>query len=266
MLRPLKWFCGFGLGLLGPGLVLAVLSRWGGDFDGDFEPDTVRIGAVSLHMFGTDGDTAERPRPARPIGQSAYARLQHGLSANDWVFDFLHRDDPDEVAFVRKKALEIVGDAATDQEKAERLLAWMSTHWDRTAEYSTVNAADLLRLNGGMCESAGFVVGILETLHIKAREVCGGRAGQTAVEAWLNGGWRVLRYGATSVENRSMVDILSGEGEEETACIVYYWRDLNGKVLRAKLWYDKPVAPLFVGDRGLDTRQLPDLGRVKLTY
>ncbi len=267
MVPSLRWLGGFALGLFGPALLLcATLRVWGVDFDGDAEADTVLVGGSNVHLFWTGGDSARRPSPARPIGQNAYAILQHGLTGNDWVFDFLHRDDPVEVAFVRSAAERIVGDAPTDQAKAERLLAWMASHWDRSAEYSTVNAAELLRLNGGMCESAGFVVGILETLGIKAREVCGGRDGGTAVEAWLNGGWRVLRYGASTLESRSMVNILEDTAEKETACIVYYWRGLDGKILRTKLWYEEPVAQLFDTKGGLDPLRLPDLERIKLTY
>jgi len=247
------------------GVSWGALAGLGFDYDGDGSHDSLRIGGMAIHFFWTGDDT---PDEARPIGANWDSVLREALTHNDFVFDFLHRDDPAEVAAVRAAAREIVGDAATDRQKVERLLGWLAANWNFKVEHSAVNAAALLEKREGMCETSGFVVGALDALGIKAREVNVARPGPaplTAVEVWLDGKWRVADFfGSGRIDARSIVEMLPGR--ESEACIVYYWRDPKGKLLRSKLWYDARVATLFVTDRGLSLRRVPDLAQLRLSY
>lgn len=242
---------------------------WGGatryDFDGDGTYDSLRVGGVGIHLFWTGGDAREEPRP---IGANWDTVLRQALLRNDFVFDFLHRDDPAEVATVRAAAMGIVGDAVTDRQKVERLLAWLGTSWNFKVEYSVVNAAALLAKREGMCETSGFVVGALDTLGIKAREVniaAPGPAPEIAVEVWLEGKWRVADvFGTRRIDPRSTIELMAGR--EPDVSIVYYWKDPKGKLLRGKLWYDPRVATLFNTDHGLEPRRIPDLRQLRISY
>jgi transglutaminase superfamily protein len=255
---------------IGVGLALSAIVVWGltarlgFDYDGDGSNDSSRIGGLAIHFFWTGDDT---PDEARPIAANWDSVLREALSHNDFVFDFLHRDDPAEVAVVRAAARQIVGDAATDRQKVERLIDWLGVNWNFKEERSVVNAAALLQKRKGMCETSGFVVGALDTLGIKAREVnvAGpGPAPPIAVEVWLDGKWRVADvFGKGGIDRRSIVEMLPGR--ESEACIVYYWRDPKGKLLRSKLWYDARVATLFVTDHGLSA-PVADLAQLRLSY
>jgi hypothetical protein len=216
------------------------------DGDGDGAPDTVRVGNHDASVFLTRG-SAEAPS-AHWVAPGWQRVMDAALRDGDFVGDALHRDRPREAQALRDAAVEIVGDAATPRQKAERLLAWMDGHWDFSVERSTVNAAALLKRRQGMCESSGFVVGMLEVLGIKSREVNVAQDGffpDIAVEAWLDGHWRVLHVfdPPRRVDERSIVEMLPGR--ERNACIVYYWRDDQGRTRRTKIWYDQASAPLF---------------------
>lgn len=246
-------------------LARGTTERLGFDYDGDGSNDSVRLVGVNIHLFWTGDDT---PDESRPVGANWDSVLREAVTGNDFVLDFLHCDDPAEVATVRAAALEIVGDAATDRQKVERLLAWLGANWNFKVEYSIVNAADLLEKREGMCETSGFVVGVLAALGIKAREVNVARPGpapETAVEVWLDGKWQVADvFGSRRIDPRGIVEMLPGR--ESEACIVYYWRDTKGRLLRSKLWYDPKVARLFSTDRGLSARQVPDLAQLRISY
>ena len=58
-------------------------------------------------------------RPAKPPAsgatETAHAVLREGLATNRWVFEALHRDDPEEVAEVRTVAESLTEGAATDR-------------------------------------------------------------------------------------------------------------------------------------------------------
>jgi hypothetical protein len=199
----------------------------------------------------------------RPLGRNWDAVLHQALARNDFVLDFLNRSDRHEWQTVRKAADDMVGDAATDRTKVERVLSWMATNWDFSVERSTVNAAQLLEGRRGMCESVGFVVGVLDTLGIRAREVNDAR-GAIDVEAWVDGRWRVLNlWGSRTVGERGMLESESGSRADDV-CIVYYWRDPKGKLFRTKLWYDPRVADIFETAHGL--RQVPPLDTLRVSY
>ena len=76
------------------------------DFDGDASCDSLTIGGLGIHLFWTGENASDEGRPVGANGQSI---LREALLHNDFVFDFLNRTDPAEVARVRKAALEIVG-------------------------------------------------------------------------------------------------------------------------------------------------------------
>jgi len=235
------------------------------DYDGDGFLDSLRVGDFQVHLFASR-DTA--PDEARPVGENWERVLREGLAGNDFVFDFLHRAEASEVANVRAAAIEIVGDAATDREKVQRILDWLSANWDFSVEHSFVNAFLLLKKRQGRCETSGLLVGMLDTLGIKAREVTvatPGPAPSLAVEVWLEGKWHVADlFGQRRIDERSVVEMLPGR--ESEAGIVYYWRDTRGRLLRSKLWHDPLVAQLFVTDRGLSARDIPTLGDLRISY
>jgi len=257
-------------------VLLSVLLAWvavrtfGYDLDGDSSPDTVALGKFHFHLFWTGKDLSAKPvEEGRPVSRNWDDTLHEALAKNDFVFEFLHREDREEVATVREAAERIVGDARTDRQKVQRLLAWMTENWDFSIEHSTVNAAALLQLRQGMCETSGFFVGVLDTLGIKAREVNDAVPGQgpdTAVEVWLDGKWRVAYlFGSPKyIDDRSVLEMFAGN--ESDVCIVYYWRDPNGKLFRGKLWYDERVAPIFRTRRGLTVREVPDLAQLRTSY
>jgi hypothetical protein len=256
---------GFALGLLGPVLVLgAALGLLGRDFDADGWGDTLAAGRLRAHIFWTGPGPEPLEATGRTPTESAHDVLRQALLRNDFVLEFLHRDDPEEVAFVRAAAERIVEGASSDRDKVERLLSWMRSNWDRSVEYSVVNAAELLRQSGGMCESSGFVVGVLDTLGIKARMVSSMLGPVTAVEVWLDGHWRVLILGSRSVDERSLLEI--NPGGEENAAIVFFWKDAHGRIRRGKLWYQEAVARVFRSDQGISAGAMPDLSRVRLTH
>jgi transglutaminase superfamily protein len=235
------------------------------DYDGDHFGDTLQIGDIGIHLFWTGGDGREE---ARPIGSNWEGVLRHAVTHNDFVFEFLHRDDSREVAEVTAAARGIVGDAATEREKVQRLLGWLGDNWDFTQEHSVVNAAALLARREGMCETSGFVVGMLDALGIRAREVTTaslGPAPQIAVEAWLDRRWRVVDlFGRRDIRDQSTIELMAGR--EGDVSIVYYWRDPRGRLLRSKLWFEPHVARLFEHETGLSPRELPDLRRLRISY
>lgn len=233
------------------------------DFDGDASCDSLTIGGLGIHLFWTGERASDEGRPVGANGQSI---LRQALLHNDFVFDFLNRTDPDEVARVRKAAIEIVGDAATDRQKVERLLGWLGRNWDFSVERSVVSATALLDKRYGMCETSGLVVGLLDTLGIKAREIATSGPGLGIdVEVWLDGKWRLAQvFGKKQVEDRSIIETLPGH--ESEACIVYYWRDPEGKLFRTKLWYEPRIAAIFQTDRGLSEREVPDVSQLRVSY
>jgi hypothetical protein len=136
-----------------------------------------------------------------------------------------------------------------------------------------VNAADLLAREQGMCETAGLVVGALDTLGIRAREVNdipAGRGPGIAVEAWLDGGWRVVHVFAKPpyVDDRSILDLR--RGDERNVAIVFYWRDPSDPkrlLRRTKLWYEPRLDPVFRTSRGVSGRQVPrSLADLRISY
>ncbi len=256
-----------GLGALVAIVIAAgLLGKGGGitsDFDGDAFSDSVSIGDRSIHLFWTGDRVSDL---GRPVGANWRSTLREALRRNDFVFAFLDRTDAVEVARVRKAALEIVGDAATDRQKVERILGWLDRNWDFSVERSVVSAAALLDKRYGMCETSGLVVGMLDTLGIKAREVATSGPGLGIdVEVWLEGRWRLAQvFGKRHVEDRSIIETLPGH--ESEACIVYYWKDPKGALFRTKLWYDLRIADIFRTDRGLAGRAIPDLSQLRLSY
>jgi len=258
---------GRGIGaLVAIGLAVCLLGNVGrlrSDFDGDASYDSLTIGGLGIHLFWTGENASDE---GRPVGANWQSILRQALRRNDFVFEFLNRTDPGEVAQVRKAAIAIVGDAATDRQKVERLLVWLDRNWDFSVERSVVNAASLLEKRYGTCETSGVVVALLDTLGIKAREVATSGPGLGIdVEVWLDGKWRLTRvFGKRQVEDRSLLETLPGH--ESEACIVYYWRDPSGKLFRTKLWYDPRVAAIFRTDHGLSEREVTDAGQLRVSY
>ncbi len=247
-------------------LVVCLLGNLGtlcSDFDGDASCDSFAVGGLGIHLFWTGENASDE---GRPVGANWQSILREALLRNDFVFDFLNRTDPGEVARVRETALEIVGDAATDRQKVERILGWLGRNWDFGVERSVVNAAALIEKRHGMCETSGLVVGLLDTLGIKAREVATSGPGLGIdVEVWLDGKWRLAQvFGKRQVEDRSILDTLPGH--ESEACIVYYWKDPKGKLFRTKLWYDPRISAIFQTDHGLSERQVADIGQLRVSY
>ena len=114
--------------------------------------------------------------------------------------------------------------------------------------------------------TSGLVVGRLDTLGIKAREIATSGPGFAIdVEVWLDGKWRLAQvFGKKQVEDRSILETLPGH--ESEACIVYYWRDPRGKLFRTKLWYEPRIAAIFRTDRGLSEREVPDVSQLRVSY
>ncbi|HLA79487.1 MAG TPA: transglutaminase domain-containing protein [Vicinamibacteria bacterium] len=243
--------------------MLLVVHWFGSDFDGDGFGDSLSLGGLSVHFLWTGDRVSDQ---GRPMGENWKAILREALLTNDFVLEFLNRTDAAEVARVRKAAIEIVGDATSDRQKVERLLGWLDRGWDFSVERSVVNASALLEKRHGMCETSGLVVGLLDSLGIKAREVATSGPGLGIdVEVWIEGKWRLARvFGNRQLENRSIIETLPGH--EFDACIVYYWRDLKGKLFRTKLWYDPRIAAIFLTDHGLSEGAVPDVSRLRVSY
>jgi len=119
-----------------------------------------------------------------------------------------------------------------------------------------------------MCETSGFLVGMLDALGIKAREVTvasTGEAPKISVEAWLEDKWHVVDlFGRRDIRRRSVIEMMPRR--ERDISIVYYWRDPQGRLLRSKLWHSRRVAPLFVAEAGLRESDLPDVARLRISY
>ena len=160
------------------------------DIDQDSWPDTLAFHQLRFSVFRTTAP----PLPAdHPAGLDAEAILRDALRQNDFVGDFLHRDDAAEVKTVRSAAISLVRGSTTDREKVEHVLSWLASNWDFSVERSTVNAAELWARRQGKCETSGFLVGILATLGIQAREVSDSRFA-LAVEVRLENRWRVAYW------------------------------------------------------------------------
>ncbi len=235
----------------------ATTAAVAGALDGRLE---IPLGVSRLQVSWTPAEA-----PGSGTTEVAHAILREGLATNGWVFEYLHRDNPAEVAEVRAVADEIVGDAPTDRLKVERLLRWLAEDWDFSVEHSVVNAAELLRRGQGQCETIAMLVGLLDTLDIQARYASdvGGGLG-TALEVWLEGGWRTIDVLRQSLDDRSMFE--RAEGHEGDLCIVYVWRDPNNqnRLVRSKLWFTPQLRPIFTTNKGL--RVLPDVTELRMSY
>ena len=134
--------------------------------------------------------------------------------------------------YLKNKALEIVGDAADDKQKAERLLRWIidEFEYDYTYTTSTQNACDILsRLlnqtdNRIVCaEYARIMTAFCRVLGIKARYV-EGLSATTGASSWQGHAWVQVFFNGTW----NMCDPTWNDTGGQSNTLIFFPAAING--------------------------------------